>query len=211
MTKPAAPLPGLAELADVLRPAPDWAAVHDRFGGWLRTGPDLLGLLRTDLRRLTAEQSAALAAGSSEVTTHFAWRLRDEPTDPFSFWLHEYKPLRDWLPGYANTVHNHRYDFCTTVLVGGYWHEWFQVELDPNGELVRDARSAGSQTFRPGTVCMVTADRFHRIPRAKDGTITFLVKSRPVKGWSLSFDPVTRVSRRHVPVEVRVGDLARRL
>lgn len=208
---PQTPLPSLVELADLLRDAGSWAAVLDRFGGWVQTRPDLLDALRTDLSGLTTEQAAALAAGSREVTTHFAWRLLNEESDPFSFWLHEYKPQRDWLIGYANTVHNHRYDFGTTVLRGGYRHEWFDVELDSSGELVRGAEPAGWEVLRPGMVRAVPADRFHRIPQAKDGTITFLIKSRPVKPWSVSFDPITKVSRRHVPVEVRVCDLADRL
>ncbi|HET8640791.1 MAG TPA: hypothetical protein VFM37_02580, partial [Pseudonocardiaceae bacterium] len=80
-----------------------------------------------------------------------------------------------------------------------------------SGELVRGAEPAGWEILRPGMVRVVPADRFHRIPQAKDGTITFLIKSRPVKLWSVSFDPITKVSRRHVPVEVRVRDLADRL
>ena len=211
MTSPTAPFPSLGRLAGELRGAGEWPARYGRFQAWVRAQPDLLGTLRAELRGLSAPDLTWLGAGSRETTTHFAWRLMDEPDDPFSCWLHEYKPQRDWLPGYANTVHNHRYDFGTTVLSGGYLHEWFDVELDSSGELVRGATPAGAETFLPGAVCAVTADRFHRIPRAKDGTVTFLIKSRPVKSWSVSFDPVTRVSRRHVPVEVRVGELAQRL
>jgi len=203
--------PSLQGLADRLRDAVGQQVAHERFTCWVRAQPDLLEQLRADLRALSQRQAAVLAAGSREVTTHFAWRLLYEKTEPFSIWLHEYKPQRDWLPGYANTVHNHRYDFSTTVLTGGYWHEWFDVELDSSGEFVRGVTSAGSQALLPGMACAVTADRFHRIPRVKDGTTTFLIKSRPVKTWSLSFDPYTRVSRRHVPVEVRVCDLAERL
>lgn len=201
----------LQGLADRLRDVEGFAAAHDRFTDWVQAQPDLLEQLRADLRALSPQRAAVLAAGSREVTTHFAWRLVDEKTEPFSFWLHEYKPQRDWLPGYANTVHNHRYHFSTTVLSGGYWHEWFDVELDSSGELVRGATSAGSQMLRPGPTCAVAADRFHRIPRVKDGTTTFLIKSRPIRSWSLSFDPYTRVSRRHVPIEIRIGDLAERL
>jgi hypothetical protein len=203
--------PSLRELAARLGDAEGFVEAHERFTSWVRARPDLLEQLRSDLRAMSPQQAAVLAAGSREVTTHFAWRLRYEKAEPFSIWLHEYKPQRDWLPGYANTVHNHRYDFSTTVLAGGCWHEWFDVELDSSGEFVRGATSAGSQTLLPGMACAVTADRFHRIPRVKDGTATFLIKSRPVKSWSLSFDPYTRVSRRHVPVEIRVCDLAERL
>ena len=56
--------------------------------------------------------------GSRETTTHFAWCLLDRPDDGFSFWLHEYKPQQDWRIGYADSVHNHRYHFCTTILRG---------------------------------------------------------------------------------------------
>jgi hypothetical protein len=55
------------------------------------------------------------------------------------------------------------------------------------------------------------ADEFHRIPEAADGTMTFLVKSRPVSSFSLSFDPATGIGHRHVPVEVRLGELADRI
>jgi hypothetical protein len=57
----------------------------------------------------------------------------------------------------------------------------------------------------------ITADQFHRLPWADDGTLTFLVKSRPVRDWSVSVDPVTMVSRRHVPVEQRIHDLGSRI
>jgi hypothetical protein len=204
-------LPSIRRLADTLSDVEGFAAAHERFTRWVQAQPDLLEQLRADLRALSPRQAAVIADGSREATTHFAWRLRYEKAEPFSVWLHEYKPQRDWLPGYANTVHNHRYDFSTTILTGGYWHEWFDVDLDSSGEFVRAATSAGSQMLLPGMACAVTADRFHRIPRVKDGTTTFLIKSRPVKTWSLSFDPYTRVSRRHVPVEVRVCDLAERL
>ncbi|WP_440901397.1 hypothetical protein [Actinosynnema sp.] len=49
------------------------------------------------------------------------------------------------------------------------------------------------------------------IPRAIDGTMTFLVKSRAVSPWSLSYDPGTGTSHRHVPVEARWEVLTGRL
>jgi hypothetical protein len=207
----AEPFPSLHGLADRLRQAADRSSAHGLFEGWVRSQPDLLDGLRRDLRALTQPQAARLAAGSREVTTHFAWRLLDLPDDRFSLWLNEYKPQHDWLPGYGNTVHNHRYHFSTAVLLGSYWHEWFDAELDTAGELIRSVAPAGAEMFGQGPVAAIPADRFHRIPRAEDVTITLLAKSRPVKPWSLSFDPRTGVGRRHVPVEVRVNYLAERL
>ena len=208
--------PGLAGLARELRAEGDrltehWQLAHEVTARWVANQADLRGALREHLRALPPAAAEAIAGGSRETTTHFAWRLVDEPDAPFSFWLHEYKPQRDWWQGYANSVHNHRYHFCTTVLAGAFQHEWWEMRLDPTGELVRGARCGDSQVWRPGSVHSLTAEMFHRVARACDGTLTFLVKSRPVRCWSLSVDPATNVSRRHVPVEHLVHDLAGRI
>jgi hypothetical protein len=207
---------GLAGLAEELSAKADaiverWDVAEQLTARWVAEQTDLLGMLREHLQALPPAVAAALAAGSRETTTHFAWRLVDGAAAPYSFWLHEYKPQRDWWAGYANTVHNHRYHFCTTVLSGGFQHERYDVDLDPSGELVRAITRRGSQMWRPGPVRAITADQFHRLPWADDGTLTFLVKSRPVRDWSVSVDPVTMVSRRHVPVEQRIHDLGSRI
>jgi hypothetical protein len=208
--------PGLVGLADALsvdaeRLAERWDLARRHTAGWLASQPDLLGSLREQLIALPPSVAVEVAAGSRETTTHFAWQLVAEEELPFSFWLHEYKPRRDWWVGYANSVHNHRYHFCTTVLAGGYQHEWWDVRFDPTGELVREITCHDTEVWRPGSVRSVTADRFHRVPRAIDGTLTFLVKSDQVRGWSTSVDPATKVSRRHVPVEILVHSLATRI
>ena len=208
--------PGLAGLADELRAHADvllgrWQLAHEVTARWVADQRDLRGMLRGELAALPPPAAAQIASGSRETTTHFAWRLVDLDDAPFSFWLHEYKPQRDWWQGYANSVHNHRYHLCTTVLTGGFQHEWYDVRLDPTGELVRGVQCTASEVWRPGPVHTLTADQFHRVARAGDGTLTFLVKSRPVRTWSLSVDPATSVSRRHVPVEHQIHDLASRI
>lgn len=218
-TLPVRSLAGFPVLADLARQlsadpeaaALDWLVVHEITGRWLAAQHDLLTELRRRLRVLSDPVRAELAAGSRETTTHFAWRLVHGQAMPFSFWLHQYKPQTDWWRGYANSVHNHRYHFCTTVLTGSYQHEWYDVRLDAAGELAREVTWRGTEVWRPGPVRALTADQFHRVPRAADGTITFLVKSRPVRGWSLSVDPSTNFTRRHIPVEVLATDLADRL
>lgn len=206
--------PGLAGLADLLCATAsyvDWQPAHEVTERWVADQPDLLGSLREQFRDLSPTAGAEIAAGSRETTTHFAWRLAHDDALPFSFWLHEYKPQRDWWLGYANSVHNHRYHFSTTVLAGGFQHEWYDVQLDPTAELVRGLACSDTEVWRPGPTRMVAAERFHRVARAIDGTLTFVVKSSPVRGWSLSVDPATWVSRRHVPVEGRIGGLADRI
>ncbi|OZM72502.1 hypothetical protein CFN78_15185 [Amycolatopsis antarctica] len=173
--------------------------------------PGIREQLREHLATLSPRRRTVLAARSRETTTHFAWCLLDEPEDPFSFWLHEYKPQRDWRPGYADSVHNHRYHFCTTVLSGAYRHERYDVTLDPVSGLITSAALRHSAQCEQGAAGVLLAEDYHRIPHAEDGTMTFLIKSRPVSEWSLSYDPPTGTSHRHVPVERRLGALLDRL
>jgi hypothetical protein len=206
---------GLAELAGDLRRlgeplAGDWDRVWRVFETWAAR-PGLAAGLRATLHDLPAEQAAEVTARSRETTTHFAWSIVDHPGDPFSFWVNEYKSMRDWRPGYADSIHNHRYHFCTTILTGGYLHESFRVVLDPAGREVVSAALADRSLRGTGTAARLLADEFHRIPEVSTGTITFLVKSRPVKDWSLSFDPGQQQSHRHVPVEARFTDFIERL
>jgi hypothetical protein len=106
-------------------------------------------------------------------------------------------------------VHNHRYHFCTTILRGRYVHERFTATLDSSGTEITSATLLRGGVCEAGEAGMMLSDQFHRIPKAEDGTMTFLVKSRAVRPWSLSFDPATAISRRHVPIEQRLGLLAK--
>lgn len=205
----------LTELAEQLRTAEfelchRWDAVDKWFEGWAEQ-EGLRANLRGYLLDLPNDQANAVIKRSRETTTHFAWCLRDVADEPFTFWLHEYKEQRDWRAGYADSVHNHRYHFCTTILRGGYLHERYAATINPETELVRSAELVTSTPCPVGASAFLLASDFHRIPRAADGTMTFLVKSREVTPWSLSYDPDTCESHRHVPVETRLEHLAGRL
>ncbi|HEU5472767.1 MAG TPA: hypothetical protein VFV67_19140 [Actinophytocola sp.] len=206
---------GLAGLAGLLNRVDQplrvrWDLVDERFQSWVDR-PDLRIVLRDHVHDLSPAAANDVIARSRETTTHFAWCLRDRPDEPFTFWLHEYKPQRDWRPGYADSVHNHRYHFCTTIVRGAYLHESYQAQIDPATELIADAELVCARPCEVGAVGTMWSTEFHRIPVAADATMTFLVKSREVTGWSLSFDPNTQVSHRHVPVESRLDELVRRI
>lgn len=191
---------------DAALPA-EWPVIFPVFRTWVAQ-PDLRRTLRRHLEELSTDSAEALAARSRETTTHFAWCLRDHPGESYSFWLHEYKPQRDWRQGYADSVHNHRYHFCTTLLRGGYVHERHIVAIDPGSGLISATTVARTSRCREGDAGYLLATDFHRIPTATDGTVTFLVKSRPVATSSLSYDPNTRTSHLHIPVESRLSELA---
>ena len=211
MPSPRSPLD---ELAAGLRGAPQplvqWAGVDALFRAWVGD-PGFRGELKDHLRRLTGSGREIGTDRSKETTTHDAWCLLDEPADEFSLWLHLYKPQRDWRAGYANTVHNHRYHFSTTILAGSYLHQRFDVRLDPDGRQVCDARLAETLIRRAGSDEVMLSEQFHRIPRAEDGTITFLVKSAPVRPWSVSYDPRAGTSWQHTSRRERLTELAEHL
>jgi hypothetical protein len=205
----------LAELAALISvadpPVVDhWGHVERRFREWADR-PGLREGLRGHLRALSPQDEMRVVARSRETTTHFAWCLRDEPAEPFTFWLHEYKPQRDWRPGYADSIHNHRYHFCTTILQGSYLHERFDAEVAHDDRAILATTLLRSAEAVEGNSGTMLAHEFHRIPKAADDTMTFLVKSRAVRPWSLSYDPDTRTSHRHVPVESRLEVLTQSL
>lgn len=205
----------LGELAEQLRAAEfalasRWTEVDRWFEAWSER-PGLRVDLRAHLLELPPEQANVVVSRSRETTTHFAWCLRDEPAEPFTFWLHEYKQPRDWRAGYADSVHNHRYHFCTTILRGGYLHERYSAAISPETSLIASTELLTSTPCQVGASESLLASDFHRIPRAVEGTMTFLVKSREVTPWSLSYDPLTHESHRHVPVESRLSRLVERL
>lgn len=205
----------LGELAEQLCAADvdlssHWVDVDRWFAIWAER-PGLRTGLRAHLLELPADQQNAITKRSRETTTHFAWCLRDRPDEPFTFWLHEYKEQRDWRAGYADSVHNHRYHFCTTILRGGYQHERYTAAISPETSLIASTELLTTTPCPVGASDSLLASDFHRIPRAVDGTMTFLVKSREVTPWSLSYDPVTCEGHRHVPVESRLSELVSRL
>jgi hypothetical protein len=108
-------------------------------------------------------------------------------------------------------VHNHRYHFCTTLLSGAYLHERFTAELDEQATQIRAVTQQRATTCREGVSGYLLSHEFHRIPEVDDGTMTFLVKSRMVAPWSLSYDPGTGLSQRHIPMHSRLADLPGRL
>jgi hypothetical protein len=205
----------LGELAEQLRAAEfdlssRWTEVDRWFATWAER-PGLRTGLRAHLLALPNEQADAVIKRSRETTTHFAWCLRDRPDEPFTFWLHEYKEQHDWRAGYADSVHNHRYHFCTTILRGGYLHERYFATMSAETDLIASTELLTSTPFAVGASDSLLSTDFHRIPRAVENTMTFLVKSREVTPWSLSYDPTTCESHRHVPVESRLSRLVNKL
>jgi hypothetical protein len=70
-----------------------------------------------------------MASKSKETATHFVWVIADNPTVDSKLCLHQFKSSSEATAGYANTIHNHRYDFASLVLNGGYTEEVYNLDL----------------------------------------------------------------------------------
>lgn len=197
-------LAGLRRDADRVRR--DWRYAATLLAGWSESGP-APDRVASHLRGLPAAARAAITERSRETATHFAWCLVDEPDEPFSVWVNEYKDPHRWPATYANSVHNHRYDFCTRILAGGYRHERYHAALDPDSGQLSEVTLRDRQETEVGTVLVIPADSYHRVPTARSGTMTLLVKMRPRFTHSISYDPASRTTQVHIPIEARVDEL----
>lgn len=184
----------------------DWRYAAGPLADWSEPGP-APGRVAGFLRQLPAAERAAITERSRETATHFAWCLVDGPDEPFSVWVNEYKDPHRWPASYANSVHNHRYDFCTRILAGGYRHEQYHARLDPGSWRLTEVTLRDQHETEVGTVLVVPAESYHRVPTARSGTMTLLVKMRPRFAHSISFDPATGATQVHIPIEARVDEL----
>jgi hypothetical protein len=93
------------------------------------------------------------------------------------------------------------------VLAGGYRHERYRVVWRQPAVRLAEATLHQQAEVGPGDLLVVPADSFHRVPTARDGTMTLLVKMRPRFRHSVSFDPATGSTQVHIPIESRFDQL----
>jgi hypothetical protein len=204
----------LAALVDQLRNASasenDWTMVAKIMEQWVAESnvgaKDILG----DLERLPWTTREGMADRTRETATHYAWCLISDPGDRFSIWINEYKSDTARVADYARSIHNHRYDFVSTMLNGSYVQELFDVRWR-HDSMAASVTPFDRRVVQRGDTLLITADLFHRISNIAADTLTLLIKSEPRRLWSTSVDPATMRARRHVPAEARLGDFMEHL
>jgi hypothetical protein len=148
-----------------------------------------------------------LARQSRETTSHFKWLIAADRGGQARVWLHEFKPAHERRPGYASTVHNHRYAFTSTVLSGSYANHRYRVAFDPETLAVTAYDSLGSDALVPGDSYSMSPDEYHRVDDIEDGTRTLITEFAPSLNASYSVAPNDTYVVCHVPLEVRVRSL----
>lgn len=193
----------------------DTTPPHAPASAWsqlLRTHAADRATLGEDLIHYISSHEEELGKDARETTTHYVWRLHSARPGGPGIYLNEFKELDRQTPGYAKTVHNHRYNFAALVLHGGYTQETYHVEL--HGQTLDRAlveRGVSTSRLSAGQWNEVEHQSFHRIVNVAPSTFTLLLKGAPHLEYSLSVDERTGVVRRHIPVEARASALGESL
>lgn len=203
----------LRRLTSDLRAGATFEELSPRFLELAHDVPSTVG----ELALLLSDDSLVetLINDGRETSTHFVWPI--EPADPArpdgrcGLYLHEFKDAADMSAGYANTLHNHRYDFVTLTLTGGYEEQRLSTHARDFRPMLSRLDATGWTRSQAGSTIMVNASDFHRLRSIDDGTLTLVLKSPPRRKSSTSVDLVTGASREHTPVEISAHDLAQRV
>lgn len=161
---------------------------------------------RADLHSLEEQDFEQVLSRSRETPTHYKWHLLTTPDRSFTVWLHEYKPRSSRSSGYAQTIHNHRYQMSALVLTGGYQCTKYEVKKSRSDDRASIQVITGWQ-LESGSVYSMRENEFHSVTQIEDGTMTLLVQGRPSRPYSVSVDANSRRASRHVPIEARMDQL----
>jgi hypothetical protein len=150
-----------------------------------------------------------VASQSRETTTHFKWLLACDRSHRRKIWLHEFKPACERRPGYASTVHNHRYPFTVVTLSGGYTNKRYRVAYEETSLRVTSCDVVRSEELLQGSTYSMQPDEYHSVDDIEDGTQTLIMEQAAVTTASYSLELEQRGDRmtKHVPLEVRVRSL----
>lgn len=148
-----------------------------------------------------------VASQSRETTTHFKWLLACDRARGSKVWLHEFKPACERRPGYASTVHNHRYPFTAIALSGGYTNKRYRVAYEEASLRVLDCDLVGSDELVEGSTYQLQPDEYHSVDDIEDGTQTLIMEHAAVTTASYSLEQRGDRMTKHVPLEVRVRSL----
>ena len=74
-------------------------------------------LIREQIIGLRSEERMRIDDRHRETPTHHKWLLASGREVSYKIWLHHYKRLAIRGSGYSQIPHDHRYDFCSLMLL----------------------------------------------------------------------------------------------
>ncbi|AJY73321.1 hypothetical protein [Paenibacillus beijingensis] len=101
-----------------------------------------------------------------------------------------YWPENKWP---FESIHDHRFNFCSTILCGSYTHETYNVKQG-NGNHV-ELELTGSTLMKKGDVYYFPAGMFHRVLPSDEMTLSLIIRSEAILPYSRVVDPSTKILR----------------
>jgi predicted metal-dependent enzyme (double-stranded beta helix superfamily) len=153
--------------------------------------------------RLDEARYADLLSVSREVSTHYKWLLAAGDDDAWKIWLHQYKDEKVAAGAYADVPHDHRYNFVSLVLAGGYDNVTYtrgEEALRPAGE---------TPIGRGGTVALDHRE-IHSLAAIRPGTLSLFVQGQIRKQSSSSYR-TDGTTQEHPSLEQVFGELRSQL
>ena len=143
-----------------------------------------------------------------ETTTHYVWAIASGVD--IRICLNEYKPLSVRSDGYATSIHDHRYDFVSIILRGGFSHQKYDAHFE-RLDAIKEPLLISEIALSAGDLLVVRCDEFHRLSNIELDTLSLMVKLPPKKPYSTSFDVRTRAVTHHYPYVERPDQLLAKL
>ncbi|MET8277962.1 hypothetical protein [Micromonospora sp. NPDC005174] len=186
--------PTTAQLVGQIRAAgTDWAPALARF---LTINADALTAeLSNAADGVNERDYAALMRASREVTTHYKWLIAAGDGDRWKVWLHQYKDDAVTSGSYADVPHDHRYNFVSLILSGGYDNVDYKR---PDG--AEAPLPDGSRTVLRGSAISLHHRQIHSLAHIRPGTLSLFLQGRTEKSMSSSYRS-DGTERRHESLE----------
>jgi hypothetical protein len=138
------------------------------------------------LRRVSPDE---FIRRSRETSTHYIWIVAENEANDAKLCIHQFKSNVGLATSHANTIHNHRYNFLTHVLRGGYVEETYGIDLELQaGSNSLHVPEPSKRPQEQGTTRVVTAQTYHRLADVAPGTITLVLKASPMTHTSTSIN-----------------------
>ncbi|MCD1258891.1 hypothetical protein B5M42_008585 [Paenibacillus athensensis] len=117
-----------------------------------------------------------------------------------------YWPQNKWP---FESIHDHRFHFCSTILCGSYTHETYEVK-QTDGEQV-ELELTSSTIMCSGDVYYFPAGHFHRVLPSEELTLSLIIRSEAVLPYSRVIDPKTRILRNALGAKTKFCNKLRNL
>lgn len=143
---------------------------------------------------------------SLETGSHVKWLLWGGFGSDLSVWCHQFKNKTDRTETYAHSLHDHRYEFVSVVLLGGYTFDNFPVV-----DGVARQEDGSARSYGVGDANVVRLSMAHRMTALQKDTVTVVIQGPALHQSSYVYDVAGRRAREFPDLALRMASLGEAL